>query len=363
MRFKTLGIVLVSAMALFTAFYWITDPARRDTRYEDQFADLLTYGEDMFAPDNIIYDVTVSESGFDPATIQIEVNATIQFVSALGSDITVRGTGAHVFELPLQAGLKATTRFLSDGVTQVTADGSQGSLEVTSGPVILNDSAANCASCHGADGRSEGDDTIGPNLHSTDILKKLKDQAGGAFTAVRRPGDAPDYVNLVIRFGGVVVSGNPLSPMPAWSIEAGGPLTVHQIDALTALVETWVLEAVGEPVESAPDVPNTVAAGQTVYTEAGCGNCHGPTLAGGFGPSLLNIGNEPVIDLPIPISQLAQLQADYAADAPAFLERWIRDSSVNYNDGVSTGMPAHLEGKISVSAMRALITFLLDQKQ
>ena len=30
MRIKTIGIVLISAMALFTAFYWVTDPARRE---------------------------------------------------------------------------------------------------------------------------------------------------------------------------------------------------------------------------------------------------------------------------------------------------------------------------------------------
>jgi len=27
MRIKTLGIVLISALSLFTAFYWVTDPA------------------------------------------------------------------------------------------------------------------------------------------------------------------------------------------------------------------------------------------------------------------------------------------------------------------------------------------------
>lgn len=363
MRFKTLGIVMVSAMALFTAFYWITDPARRDTRYEDQFAELLAYGEEIFAPDNLIYDVTVSAAGFDPATITIEVNATIQFVSTLGSEITVRGAGAHAFELPVKAGAKVTSKFSSDGVTRVTADGVSGSLEVTAGPEVLNDSAANCAKCHGADGRSTEEGTIGPNLHSLTILDKLKAQAGGAFTAVRRPGDAPDYVNLVIRFGGVVVSGRVDSLMPAWSIEAGGSLTVHQVDALTALVETWVLEAAAQPQESAPEIPDTVAAGQKVYTDAGCAGCHAADLSGGFGPNLQNIGNEPVIDLQFPISQLPKLQADYAADPRAFLEDWIRDSAANYNDGATTNMPAHPVSQVSESAMRALITFLLAQTQ
>jgi hypothetical protein len=45
------------------------------------------------------------------------------------------------------------------------------------------------------------------------------------------------------------------------------------------------------------------------------------------------------------------------------LEKWIRDSATNYNDGTATGMQPFPEGTISESALRALITFLLDQKQ
>jgi mono/diheme cytochrome c family protein len=277
MRIKTLGIVLVSAMSLFTAFYWLTDAARREARFEVQIEELLAYGAVVFGP---------------------------------------------------------------------SAD----------------DTTANCAKCHGADGRSEGADTIGPNLHSKGIYEKLKAGNGGTFTEFRKPGEPPDYVNLAIRFGGVVVSGSPNSLMPAWSTEVGGALTVNQIDALTALVETWVLEAAQLPDV---EVPDTVAAGQQVYVDAGCGSCHGEGLAGveGVFPGLLNIGNEPVIDLPTPISRLDELKADYAAGKSSFLERWIRDSAVNYNDGTATGMPVHPEGTLSPSALRALITFLLSQKQ
>ncbi len=280
MRIKTLGIVLISALSLFTAFYWLTDPARREHEYVTQNEELVAYGEEVFKPD-------------DPA-------------------------------FPDRAG---------------------------------------CASCHGIDGTGGEVGTTGrlaPNLHSKSIHEKLKAQAGGSFTEIRKPGDPPDYVNLVIRFGGVVVSGDVNSPMPAWSTEVGGPLTINQIDALTALVETWVLEAGSQPDE---EIPDTVEAGQKVYVDAGCGGCHAPDLSGGVGPGLLNIGNEPVTDLPTPISQLEQLQADYLADPRTFLERWIRDSAVNYNDGTATGMPVHPEGKISASAMQALITFLLSQKQ
>lgn len=282
MQIKMLGIVLISALSLFTAFYWLTDPARRQDAFETQIEELLAYGEEVFKPTDL--------------------------------------------EFPDRAG---------------------------------------CAGCHGIDGRGGQVGTTGrmaPNLHSKSIFEKLKVQNGGSFTEIRKPGDPPDYVNLVIRFGGVVVSGDVNSPMPAWSTEVGGALTINQIDALTALIETWALEAGRLPDE---EVPDTVEAGQKVYTDAGCGGCHGPDLAGVAGtfPDLRNIGNEPVTDLPTPISQLAKLEADYAADARNFLELWIRDSAVNYNDGTPTGMPVHPEGTISESAMRALITFLLSQRQ
>ena len=106
---------------------------------------------------------------------------------------------------------------------------------------------ANCANCHGADGtggRGRGHRPA-PNLHSRSIYEAPKVN--------------PDYVNLVIRFGGVVVSGRVESPMPAWSTEVAGPLTIQQVDALTALVESWAAEAGEAPLE---EVPNTPEAGQ-----------------------------------------------------------------------------------------------------
>ena len=48
MRIKTLGIVLISALSLFTAFYWLTDPARREDAYKTQNEELVAYGLEMF---------------------------------------------------------------------------------------------------------------------------------------------------------------------------------------------------------------------------------------------------------------------------------------------------------------------------
>ncbi len=267
MTAKTLGVLLVSVMALFTAFYWLTDTQRRDARYEELQAELLEYGAVVFGP-----------------------------------------------------------------------------------PTDEHPATANCAQCHGPDGTGGqvGDTGVqAPNLHSRSLYEKLQGN--------------PDYVNLVIRYGGVVVSGNVESLMPAWSTEVGGPLTIEQIDALTALVESWAEETGREAPE---EVPDTVEAGAEVYQTAGCAGCHGANLEGaGNFPNIQNIGEAPLTneDLPTPISQEEQLIADYEEDPRMMLERWIRDSANNYNDGQGTGMPAHPEGQLPDDALQALITFLLDQ--
>ncbi|MDQ3880283.1 MAG: cytochrome c [Chloroflexota bacterium] len=218
-------------------------------------------------------------------------------------------------------------------------------------------STANCARCHGANGEggpipNDPNGRQAPSLHSQRIVDRL---------AVN-----PLYVNLVIRYGGVVVSGDVNSPMPAWSQEANGPLTVAQIDALTALVESWAAETQAAAASATEQpVENTAEVGQQVYSEAGCAGCHGPDLAGVEGqfPSLQNIGNEPVTDLPAPVTQLDKLQSDYEADPAQFLHDWIRDSAGNYNDGNPTGMPPFPEDQLSDEQLQALITFLLEQKQ
>ena len=207
--------------------------------------------------------------------------------------------------------------------------------------------AAGCANCHGEDGTGGDADApvVGPNLRSRSLADKLRAKE--------------NYVHLAVSYGGVVVSGNVNSPMPAWSYEVGGPLNEQQIEAVVALVESWARQAAEQPVE---DVEDTVEAGAEVYTAAGCASCHGAELEGTEAyPNIQTIGSELVTDLPIVPSGLEEMEADYEADKRDFLEKWIRDSAGNYNDGESTGMPPHPEGQLSGSALTALITFLLDQ--
>jgi mono/diheme cytochrome c family protein len=265
MRLKTLGVIVVTALALFTVFYWVTDPSRLADRQAQETKDMLAYGERVFANNK------------------------------------------------------------------------------------TDASAAQCARCHGDNGQGgpvPGTKNLAPNLHSASIAKKLKVN--------------PDYVNEVIRFGGVVVSGNVNSDMPAWSTEVGGPLTVQQIDALTALVTGWAEEAA---TQSQAPVANTAEAGHQVFL-AKCASCHAADLSGGVGPNLQNIGNALVTSgLPVPPSGLSQMQADYAKDKKAFFSKWIRDSTNSYNGGTATGMPAFPASDLPDDQLQALITFLLTQKK
>ena len=264
MRLKTLGVLMLSALAIGIMLFWLTDGMRREAIAIEQEEELLHFGEIIFSDDDT-----------EPA-------------------------------------------------------------------------AAGCAQCHGADGTGgeEGAPVVGPSLHTRSLADKLRVN--------------PNYVRLAVTYGGVVVSGNVNSAMPAWGADVGGPLNEQQIEAVVALVEGWAAEAAEQPVE---DVPDTPEAGAEVYATAGCVTCHGPDLLGtSAGPDISTIGSG-LIDLSewtVP-SGADQMQADWDEDPRLFLEQWIRDSAGNYNDGESTGMPPHPESALSESALQALITFLLTQ--
>jgi len=265
MRLKTLGVLLVTAMAAFTMLYWLTDGVRREEVAAEQEDELLHFGEVIF-----------SDDPSEPA-------------------------------------------------------------------------AAGCARCHGPEGEggeipNDPEGRSAPSLRTASLADKLRVN--------------PNYVHLAVSYGGVVVSGNVNSPMPAWSSEVGGPLNEQQVEAVVTLVESWAEEAAGETPE---EVEDTVEAGAGVYSAAGCAGCHGQELEGGTGPNLQTIGSELVTDLPVEPSELEQMQTDYDADPRAFLEQWIRDSAGNYNGGEATGMPPYPESALNESQLRALITFLLDQ--
>lgn len=241
--------------------------------------------------------------------------------------------------------------WLSDGLRRDTIAAEQAEELEHFGEIIYSEdpaepAAAGCARCHGAEGEgglipNDPNGRSAPSLRTSTLADKLRVN--------------PDYVRLAVSYGGVVVSGNVNSPMPAWSAEVGGPLNEQQIEAVVSLIEGWL-----EDAEPPADVEDTVEAGQQVYASVGCAGCHGAELGGGVGPALTNVGNE-VGNLPVEVSQQDQYLADYEEDPRAALELWIRDSSGNYNDGTATGMPPHPESAVNESQLRALITFLLSQ--
>jgi mono/diheme cytochrome c family protein len=260
MRLKTLGVILVTATALFTMFYWLTDESRRDHRADDHHEELLAYGQELYGP----------------------------LVEPL-------------------------------------------------------DFAADCAACHGEDGSGGDEDAIvvGPSLRSESLASRAR---------LYEARTDLNYIETVIRRGGVAVSGNVESPMPAWE----NALNTYQIEALVALVESW-LEDPDVPV----DVPDTVEAGREVYISQ-CAACHLPDLTGGAAfPDISNIHEEIGDDLITPIANLDQLQAEYDEDPRAALEGWIRASS-QYNDGERTQMPEFSPDVLSDSELTALITYLLE---
>ena len=354
MRMKALGVALMVGFAAFTTFYWITDAPRREGFEVVDTEELPDFGLLVFLPDDTYtIEVDVTDAGFSQAEvalteISVFVNTTISFKNLTGAELTVSGTGTRPFEVVIGDTRTSPVKFDEDGDTTVAAQGVESTLLVMAGPPHLTPYGANCARCHGVDGTGG----IGPNLHTLSLANKWL-QTGG------RQG-LNNYVQWVITLGGIVRTGNIQSLMPAWGQEYGGSLTRQQIEALTALIGEWAEETLANPPE---EVPDTVEAGAEVYVAAGCVGCHGQELEGGIGPNLQTIGSRLVTDLPVPVSGLAQMQADYDSDKRAFLEKWIRDSAGNYNDGTETQMPPFPESDLSAAQLQALITFLLDQTQ
>jgi mono/diheme cytochrome c family protein len=355
MRMKALGVALMVGFAAFTTFYWITDAPRREGFEGVDIEELPDFGLLVYLPDDTYtIDVDITEGGFAQAEvglteISVFVNTTISFKNLTGAEATIRGTGTRQFEVAIGDTGTSPVKFDADGETTVAVEGVEGTLLVTAGPPHLTPYGANCARCHAVDGTGG----TGPNLRSLSLANKWL-RTGG------RQG-LNNYVQWVITLGGVVRSGNIDSIMPPWGQEYGGSLTRQQIEALTALIGTWAEETLANPPPE--EVPDTVEAGAEVYVAAGCVGCHGPDLEGGIGPNLQTIGSQLVTDLPIPVSELDRMQADYDTDKRTFLENWIRDSATDYNAGAPTEMPAFPESDLSASQLQALITFLLDHTQ
>jgi mono/diheme cytochrome c family protein len=183
---------------------------------------------------------------------------------------------------------------------------------------------------------------------------------------IRREAIAAEQEEELLHFGEIVFSDDPAEPAAAGCAQCHGPEGNGGEEGAQVVGPSLRTASLADKLRNNPNYVRLavsyggVVAGAEVYASVGCAGCHGQDLAGGVGPSLQNVGNE-VGNLPTPVSQQDQYIADYEEDPRAALERWIRDSSANYNDGAATGMPPHPETAVSESQLRALITFLLSQ--
>lgn len=87
---------------------------------------------------------------------------------------------------------------------------------------------ANCAQCHGPDGKGG----VGPPLNDQAKLYNAVTPAG-------LPGKGhlnPDYIRTVLENGGRYVCGDPNSVMPVWADTNGGPLNYRQIEELISFI-------------------------------------------------------------------------------------------------------------------------------
>lgn len=131
----------------------------------------------------------------------------------------------------------------------------------------------NCATCHGQNAEGGGaastydpaDSWPAPNL--TTIVKRYEDSPVV---------DVRDYIETTLH------RGRPGSPMPAWGVEYGGPMTDQQITDIT----DWILANQKEEAEEASPASNTT--GEELYQE-NCTRCHGENLEGFIGPSLIGV--------------------------------------------------------------------------
>jgi len=141
----------------------------------------------------------------------VEQSASARLVALIASLIVVLFTIAYYFyEVGLPLGLSEARTDQQRDLQQVTA--------VERGYNLFQ---ANCARCHGPNGKGTGEGYSAPPLNDNAKLYVHL---------------SPQYIANVLREGGRLVCGNAKSAMPIWSNENGGPLNYIQIQNLIAFI-------------------------------------------------------------------------------------------------------------------------------
>ena len=132
---------------------------------------------------------------------------------------------------------------------------------------------ANCAICHGPDGRGNG--AAAPSM-----IPRPRDFTAGLYKYKSTPADDPASEADLVRS---VRDGLHASGMPYW----GDILKSEEITAVVDYVRRFSppsANASSVPVDIAPRVPATpesAARGAALYAKLGCASCHGGNLRGG----------------------------------------------------------------------------------
>jgi mono/diheme cytochrome c family protein len=114
-----------------------------------------------------------------------------------------------------------------------------------------------CAFCHGGDG---GGGAVPTGFVDPRTEERVEYQAPPLNNVFQR------WDEEVIRF--TIERGRPGTPMPAWGVEYGGPMTEQAVTDVIEFLKTF-------PDNSAPPELAADASGQEIF-EARCAVCHGP---------------------------------------------------------------------------------------
>jgi mono/diheme cytochrome c family protein/plastocyanin len=141
----------------------------------------------------------------------VEQSASARVVALLASLIVVLFViGYYFLEVGLPLGLSEARTSTQRDLQQVTA--------IERGYNLFQ---ANCARCHGPNGKGTNEGYTAPPLNDQMKLYVHLNEK---------------YIANVLREGGRLVCGNPKSAMPIWSNENGGPLNYVQIQNLIAFL-------------------------------------------------------------------------------------------------------------------------------
>jgi mono/diheme cytochrome c family protein len=230
--------------------------------------------------------------------------------------------------------------------------------------------ANNCYNCHGMDGK--GLPGVAPALHSRYFFTQRLADVGWS-------GSLHDYVALTVAAGRPSkVDTQWAQMMPTWSSKFGGPFRDDQVEAVTAFVLNWELDALAQGTPDNPDpwqfftdAPSRVVEGeeggttaeaapeptgprtpQELFSTMGCLGCHNldqpqtPDNRGPVGPNMAN---------------LFETASTHGEDSLTYVLNSINHPNQFVSDGYMAGiMPQNFAERMSEEEILALAEWLLD---